>query len=96
MKVPYSWLNDYVDINVSPTELGDLLTLTGSALEGIIVQGDLINRVVTCKFKSIEKHPDAEKLSVCIVDIGNGEDEIENHDPRYTQCGYRLWLFYKH
>lgn len=74
MKVPYSWLNDYVDINVNATELGDLLTLTGSALEGIIVQGDLINRVVTCKFKSIEKHPDAEKLNVCIVDIGNGED----------------------
>ena len=74
MKVPYSWLNDYVDINVNATELGDLLTLTGSALEGIIVQGDLINRVVTCKFKSIEKHPDAEKLSVCIVDIGNGEE----------------------
>lgn len=74
MKVPYSWLNDYVDINVNATELGDLLTLTGSALEGIIVQGDLINRVVTCKFKSIEKHPDAEKLNVCLVDIGEGED----------------------
>lgn len=74
MKVPYSWLNDYVDINVNATELGDLLTLTGSALEGIIVQGDLINRVVTCKFKSIEKHPDAEKLNVCLVDIGEDED----------------------
>lgn len=74
MKVPYSWLNDYVDINVNATELGDLLTLTGSALEGIIVQGDLINRVVTCKFKSIEKHPDAEKLNICLVDIGEDED----------------------
>ncbi|MGG7096021.1 phenylalanine--tRNA ligase subunit beta [Clostridium sardiniense] len=74
MKVPYSWLNDYVDINVNATELGDLLTLTGSALEGIIVQGDLINRVVTCKFNSIEKHPDAEKLNVCLVDIGEDED----------------------
>ncbi|MBM7834106.1 phenylalanine--tRNA ligase subunit beta [Clostridium sardiniense] len=74
MKVPYSWLNDYVDINVNATELGDLLTLTGSALEGIIVQGDLINRVVTCKFNSIEKHPDAEKLNVCLVDIGEDEE----------------------
>ena len=73
MKVPYSWLKDYVDINVGAQELGDLLTLTGSALEGVIVQGDNINRVVVCKFLSIEKHPDAEKLSVCMVDIGEDE-----------------------
>ncbi len=76
MKVPYSWLKDYVDINVSAKELGDLLTLTGSALEGIIVQGDNINRVVVCKFNSIEKHPDAEKLSICQVDIGGEEIQI--------------------
>lgn len=74
MKVPYNWLKDYVDINVNAVELGDLLTLTGSALEGIIVQGDLINRVVVCKFNSIEKHPDAEKLSICLVDIGEDEE----------------------
>ena len=32
MKVPYNWLNDYVDINVDAKELGDILTLTGSRL----------------------------------------------------------------
>ena len=73
MKVPYSWLKDYADINVDAKELGDLLTLSGSALEGIIVQGDKINRVVVCQFKEIEKHPEAERLSICQVDIGEEE-----------------------
>ena len=40
MKVPYNWIKDYVDVNVSPKELGDILTLTGSQLEEVIIQGD--------------------------------------------------------
>lgn len=76
MKVPYSWLQDYVDINVSPKELGDKLTLTGSQLEELIVQGDTIDKVVTGKITSIVKHPDAEKLSICQVNIGNEEIQI--------------------
>ena len=76
MKVPYSWLQDYVEINVSPKELGDKLTLTGSQLEELIVQGDTIDKVVTGKITSIVKHPDAEKLSICQVNIGNEEIQI--------------------
>lgn len=76
MKVPYSWLKDYVDINVSPKELGDKLTLTGSQLEELIVQGDVIQNVVTGKITKIEKHPDAEKLNICQVDIGSEEIQI--------------------
>ena len=56
MKVPYSWLKDYVEINVSPKELGDKLTLTGSQLEELIIQGDVIKKVVTGKITKIEKH----------------------------------------
>lgn len=73
MKVPYSWLQDYVEINVSPKELGDKLTLTGSQLEELIVQGDVIQNVVTGKLVEIVKHPDAEKLSICQVNIGKEE-----------------------
>ncbi|MFT8348240.1 phenylalanine--tRNA ligase subunit beta [Clostridium saccharoperbutylacetonicum] len=76
MKVPYNWLKDYVDINVSPKELGDKLTLTGSQLEELIVQGDVIQNVVTGKITKIEKHPDADKLSICQVDIGSEEIQI--------------------
>jgi phenylalanyl-tRNA synthetase beta chain len=76
MKVPYSWLKDYVEINVSPKELGDKLTLTGSQLEELMVQGDTIQNVVTGKIIKIEKHPDAEKLSICQVNIGSEEIQI--------------------
>ncbi|AOR23969.1 phenylalanine--tRNA ligase subunit beta [Clostridium taeniosporum] len=76
MKVPFSWLQDYVDINVSPKELGDKLTLTGSQLEELIIQGDVINKVVTGKITKIEKHPDADKLSICQVDIGTETIQI--------------------
>lgn len=76
MKVPYNWLKDYVEINVSPKELGDKLTLTGSQLEELIVQGDTIDKVVTGKITQIVKHPDAEKLSICQVNIGSEEIQI--------------------
>ena len=70
MKIPYSWLKDYAEVNVDPHTLGDKLTLSGSALEEVIIQGDNIKNVVTCKIKKIEKHPDADRLNVCQVDIG--------------------------
>ncbi|MGL5477688.1 MAG: phenylalanine--tRNA ligase subunit beta [Clostridium sp.] len=78
MKVPFSWLKDYVKIDEKMTaqEVGDALTLSGSALEGVIVQGDNISRVVTCLITKIDKHPDAEKLSICQVDIGSEEIQI--------------------
>ncbi|MDD5793344.1 phenylalanine--tRNA ligase subunit beta [Clostridium sp. HCP1S3_B4] len=76
MKVPYNWIKDYVDVNVTPKELGDMLTLTGSQLEEVIIQGDNIKNVVVCQINKIEKHPDADRLSVCQVDIGE-TDEIQ-------------------
>ena len=70
MKVPFNWLKDYVEVNIDAKELGDKLTLTGSALEEVITEGDKIKNVVTGKIVEITKHKDAEKLSVCQVDIG--------------------------
>ncbi|WP_392486663.1 phenylalanine--tRNA ligase subunit beta [Haloimpatiens sp. FM7315] len=73
MLVPVKWLKDYVDINVSPKELADRLTMSGSKVEELIVTGDEITNVVTGKLVKIEKHPDADKLSICTVDIGKEE-----------------------
>ena len=47
MKVPYNWLKDYAEVNVDPHTLGDKLTLSGSALEEVIIQGDKIVGAVT-------------------------------------------------
>ena len=73
MKVPFNWLKDYVEINIDAKELGDKLTLSGSAVEEVIIQGDVIKNIVTGKIVEITKHPDAEKLQVCQVDIGAEE-----------------------
>lgn len=74
MKVPVKWLKDYVNIDISPNELADRLTLSGSKVEEVITSGDEIQNVVTGKLLKIEQHPDAEKLVVCQLDINTGED----------------------
>lgn len=71
MKAPLKWLKDYVDINVTPKEFADAMTMSGSKVEGIEVQGEDISKVVVGKIISIEKHPDADKLQVTKVDIGS-------------------------
>ncbi len=74
MKVPVNWLNDYVDIDITADELGDALTLSGSKVEEVIKTGDNISKVVTGKIDKIEGHPDAEKLFVCSVNVGQLEN----------------------
>ena len=76
MKVPYNWRKDYVDINVDAKELGDILTLTGSQLEEVVIQGDNIKNVVVCHIEKIEDHPDADRLKVCQVNIGEEKIQI--------------------
>ena len=73
MKIPVSWLEDYVDISVSPKTLGDLLTMSGSKVEGVEYTGEEIENVVTGKILKIEKHPDADSLVVCQIDV---KDEV--------------------
>lgn len=73
MKVPVKWLKDYVNFDVTVKELGDALTLSGSQVEEIETTGDEIENVVTGRIVKIEPHPDAEKLVVCQVDIGEKE-----------------------
>lgn len=70
MKVPYKWLLDYVDIDKDINEVGDALTLSGSKVEEIIETGKEVNKVVTGKILKLEKHPDADKLTICQVDVG--------------------------
>lgn len=70
MKVPFSWLKEYVDIDCSSDELVAKLFSCGFEVEGEIKFGKNIDKIVTCKIVKIEKHPNADKLSVCQVDAG--------------------------
>lgn len=76
MKVPYKWLKDYINIEISPQQLADSLTLSGSKVEEVISEGDEISNVVTGKIESIVPHPDADKLVICQLNIG-AEEQIQ-------------------
>ncbi len=72
MKLPIGWLNDYVSTEgITPEELADKLLNIGFEVEEIIHTGEGIDRIVTGKILDIQKHPDADKLSVCKVDVGS-------------------------
>ena len=75
MNLSRKWLNEFVDIeDISTKELCDQLTLTGSKVETFEVEGGAINKIVTGKVLSIEKHPDADKLLICKIDVGCKEN----------------------
>jgi phenylalanyl-tRNA synthetase beta chain len=82
MRVPVSWLREYVSFDMPPRELGELLSMTGTKLEavhriGVPAGAELfkVGRVITR-----EQHPDADRLSLCTVDVGDAE-------PRQIVCG---------
>ena len=73
MRVSLNWLKEFVDINMSPEELGRVLTIAGFELEELIDLRQNANGVVVGKVKERSQHPNADKLSVCKVDIGADE-----------------------
>ncbi len=70
MKLPLSWLKDYVEIDITPEELTEKLFSCGFEVEGAEYVGKNIEKIVVCKILKIEKHPNADKLTVCAVDAG--------------------------
>ena len=71
MKLPLSWLKEYVDIgDITPEQLADKLLNVGFEVEDIIYLGKNIDNVLTAKITKIEKHPHADKLQICHVDFG--------------------------
>jgi phenylalanyl-tRNA synthetase beta chain len=81
MRVPFSWLREYCDPGVGAAELAERLAMTGTEVERVGVagppsaEGFVVGRVL-----ERQKHPGADRLSVCTVDTGDGE-------PRTIVCG---------
>lgn len=76
MITPFRWIKDYADITITPKEFRDKMVMAGNAVESMIEQGADIENVVAGKIIKIEKHPDADKLFICFVDIGNETVQI--------------------
>ncbi len=70
MKAPFSWLKDYVDIDITAKELSDKLFSCGFEVEELIYLGEKINRVVVGEIKALTPHPDSDHMQICTVDCG--------------------------
>ncbi|MGI6349085.1 MAG: phenylalanine--tRNA ligase subunit beta [Eubacteriaceae bacterium] len=75
MIVSMNWLKEYVEIDCPIDEYTERMNMTGNNVEGICKNTAVEGVVLVGKIISKEKHPDADKLSVCKVDIGKGRIE---------------------
>ncbi|MEA5002599.1 MAG: phenylalanine--tRNA ligase subunit beta [Christensenella sp.] len=73
MLAPYRWIRDYADIKSDVKTLADKMVMTGNGVEEIVLLGENIENVVVGKIEKISKHPDADKLLVCMIDVGDAE-----------------------
>ena len=76
MKITLNWLREYVDFAGSAEELAERLTMLGLEVESIIRTGGGFEGIVVAQVMSREKHPNADKLSLCRVADGKGERQI--------------------
>ena len=74
MNVTLNWLKNYIDFKFSPNELADRLTMLGVEVESIKQPGAELEGVVVGSVTAIRPHPDADKLVLCQVDIGESEE----------------------
>lgn len=70
MRISLNWLRELVDITMTPEELADTLTMAGFEVEDIEDRRSWADGVVIGKVLKCDRHPNADKLSVCQVDIG--------------------------
>ncbi|WP_269477474.1 phenylalanine--tRNA ligase subunit beta [Hominibacterium faecale] len=73
MLVPIEWLKDYTDIDVDTKEFCDRMIMSGSNLETCEYFCEEMENVVVGRIDKIEKHPDADKLVVCMINVGKDE-----------------------
>ncbi|MBC7963795.1 MAG: phenylalanine--tRNA ligase subunit beta [Steroidobacteraceae bacterium] len=70
MNVTYNWLKEFVDFDLSPDQLADLLTMLGLEVEAMEKLGDGLDDVVVALVEEKRQHPNADKLSLCRVNNG--------------------------
>lgn len=70
MIVTYNWLREFVDFDLPPQELSDLLTMLGLEVERMEIRGSGMDSLVVARVEDKSQHPNADKLSLCKVNNG--------------------------
>jgi phenylalanyl-tRNA synthetase beta chain len=74
MRLPLSWLYEYVEPKMDPRDLASRLAMTGTEVARVHMHGvDAVEHFVVGKVLTAEQHPNADRLRVCTVDVGDGE-----------------------
>ncbi|MEE9419431.1 MAG: phenylalanine--tRNA ligase subunit beta [Desulfatiglandaceae bacterium] len=76
MKVSLNWLKEYVDIEMSPDDLAELLTMIGLEVEGLEAVGQSLGDILVARILTARPHPVADRLYLCDVDIGNDTVQV--------------------
>ncbi len=76
MKVPISWLKEYVDITMPIEDIAEKLTMAGFEVEEIIRTGGSWNKVVVGRIKAVNPHPNADRLTLPTIDLGDEETTV--------------------
>lgn len=87
MKLPFSWLSEYVNIDgITPKEFDAKLTMSGSKVEEVYALGAEISNVVTGEILKVEMHPDSDHLKICQLNVGQDEPvQIVTGAPNITE-----------
>ena len=86
MDTPISWIKAYVpDLDCTPQEYADKMTLSGSNMESVTYLDKNLEKIVVGKIEKIEKHPDADKLIVCQVNVGDETVQIVTGAPNVSE-----------
>jgi phenylalanyl-tRNA synthetase beta chain len=74
MRINLDWLKEYASFDFSASELADKLTMTSLESVPLLEKNDFLSNVEIGRVTSVEQHPNADKLSLCTVNTGNGSD----------------------
>ena len=74
MKMPLKWAKEFAAFTCTPHEFAERMTMSGSKVETYSCEADAIENVVVGRVEHIEKHPDADSLFVCRINVGEEKD----------------------
>jgi phenylalanyl-tRNA synthetase beta chain len=72
MKISYNWIKEFVDIDAPAADVASALTMSGIEVEGL-EHSTIPEEIISAKIIEVMPHPNADKLSICMVDAGSGE-----------------------
>lgn len=85
MKLSYNWLKELVDFDLSAFELAEKLTMVGLEVSAVVPWGQGLDEVVVGQVVSVKDHPQADRLSLCVVDVGSDRLQVVCGAPNVVQ-----------